>query len=466
MARGPPSSLPAMGSLGWSRLQFAFTITYHYLFPQLTMGLALVILVFKALALRTKRPVYDDLARFWAKVFGINFGVGVVTGIPMEFQFGTNWARFADYSGGVIGITLAMEGMFAFFAESAFLGLFLFGEKKLGPKGHFGAGFMVFLGSWLSGYFIIVTNAFMQHPVGHEVVDGKLVLVDLWAYLTNPWALWQYAHTMSASVITASFVVTAVAAYWALMGQHERHARTTLRIGVMLGVLACTTQLFPTGDMQGKLVAQHQPVALAAMEAKFETSDHAEVVLIGQPDVANRRLENPVVVPYVLSFLAYGSFGATVKGLDAFPEEEWPDNVELLYYAYHVMVGLGTLLFALMATAAALLYRDRLLRARAVLWALMLSFPLPYIATTAGWMTAELGRQPWLVYGLMRTSAGTSPRVSAGSVAFSTLGFLGLYALVSLLYLFLMGRAIAKGPEGDAHAKAAAAPSDATEAEG
>jgi len=437
-----------MESLGWSRLQFAFTITYHYLFPQLTMGLALVIVVFKVMALRTRRPELDDLARFWARVFGINFGVGVVTGIPMEFQFGTNWARFADYSGGVIGITLAMEGMFAFFAESAFLGLFLYGEKRVGPRAHLGAAVMVFLGSWMSGYFIIVTNAFMQHPVGYAVGEnGKLVLVDLTAYLFNRWALVEYAHTMSAAVITGSFVVVAVAAYWALMGQHQAHARTALRVGVGIGLVACMMQMFPTGDLQGKLVAEHQPVALAAMEAKFDTSSHAEMALIGQPDVKNRRLENPIFVPWALSFLAYGSFGATVKGLDAFPQEDWPDNVELLYYAYHVMVGLGTLMFAVMAGAALLLWKDRLLRTRPALWVLMLAFPFPYIATTAGWMTAELGRQPWLVYGLMRTSQGTSPRVSAGSVAFSTIGFTGLYFVLGLLYIFLVGRAVARGPQ-------------------
>jgi cytochrome bd ubiquinol oxidase subunit I len=436
-----------MGSLGWSRLQFGFTITYHYLFPQLTMGLALVILVFKALALRTKKPEYDDLARFWARIFGINFAVGVVTGIPMEFQFGTNWARFSDYSGGVIGLTLAMEGMFAFVAESAFLGLFLFGEKRLGPRGHFGAGLMIFLGSWLSGYFIVATNAFMQHPVGHAVdAQGKLVLVDVWRYLFNGWAFWEYAHTMSAAVITGAFVVCAVAAYWALMGQYEKYARITLRIGVVIGLAACMAQLFPTGDQHGKLLAEHQPITLAAMEGKFESGAHAELAIIGQPNVEERRLENPIVVPHALSFLAYGSFGATVKGLDDFPKDEWPDNIELLYFSYHVMVGLGTILFAIMAGAALLLWKDRLMRTRPALWVLMLAFPFPYIATTAGWMTAELGRQPWLVYGLMRTAHGTSPRVSAGSVAFSTLGFMGLYTVLGILFLFLVGRAIARGP--------------------
>jgi len=436
-----------MDALAWSRYQFGFTITFHYLFPQLTMGLALLIVVFKVLALRSRDSRYDDAARFWARLFGINFGMGVVTGIPMEFQFGTNWGRFSNFSGGVIGITLAMEGMFAFFAESAFLGLFLFGEKKLGPRGHLLAAVMLFLGSWLSGYFIIVTNAFMQHPVGHSVgPNGALQLTDVWAYLLNPWALWQYAHNQSASVITSSFVVAAVGAYWTLMGLHREQARLFLRVGVIAGFLACVFQLFPSGDHQGKLVAEHQPATLAAMEGKFESGDNAEVAIIGQPDVKNRRLENPIVVPGVLSFLAYGSFGARVTGLNDIPQDQWPDNIELLYYAYHIMVGLGTMMMAVMGVALLLLWRGRLETFRPMLWVLMLAFPFPYIATTAGWLTAELGRQPWLVYGLMRTAEGTSPYVSGGNVAFTTLGFMGFYFVLGVLFLYLVMREIGRGP--------------------
>ncbi len=436
-----------MDALFWSRLQFAFTITYHYLFPQLTMGLALLLLVMKGLALKTRRPHWDELARFWGRIFALNFAVGVVTGIPMEFQFGTNWGRFSDRAGGVVGLTLAMEGLFAFFAESAFLGLFLFGEKKLGPRGHLLATFMVFLGSWASGYFIIVSNAFMQHPVGYVLqADGRMALADLGAYLFNEWAFWQYAHTMTAAVVTAAFVLSSVSAYWVLMGQFEHHARGALRVGVVAGLVASMLQLFPTGDRQGKLVAEHQPPALAAMEGKFESSSHAELDLVGQPNVDERRLENPIVVPEVLSFLAYGSFGATVKGLDDFPRDQWPDNVELLYFAYHVMVGLGTLQLGLMALSAALLWRGRLFRSRPVLWMLMLAVPFPYIATTAGWTTSELGRQPWVVYGLLRTAHATSPAVSAGDVVFTTLGYAGLYFVLGILFLWLVLRELARGP--------------------
>jgi cytochrome d ubiquinol oxidase subunit I len=442
-----------MTALGWHRFQFAFTITFHYLFPQLTMGLALLLVVFKGAALRTRDTRFDDLARFWARIFGVNFAVGVVTGVPMEFQFGTNWARFSAATGGVIGFTLALEGVVAFFAESAFLGLFLFGEKKLSRRAHFASALMVFLGSWLSGYFVVVTNAFMQHPVGHVVgPTGRFALVDANEYLFNVWAIWEYAHVMCAAVITGTFVVAAVAAYWLLGREHEPHARLSLKIAVVVGLGACLLQLFPTGDRQGKLVAEHQRPALAAMEGKFESSSHAELAVIGQPNVAQGRLENPVVVPSALSFLAYGSFGAIVSGLDDIPRERWPDNVELLYYAYHVMVGLGTLLILIMLTSVALLWRQRLYSARPMLWILLLAFPFPYVATTAGWMTAELGRQPWIVYGLERTADATSLNVGTGDVVFTAIGFMGLYLFLGMLFVLVVARLIARGPSAPANA--------------
>ena len=441
-----------MNALTWSRFQFGFTAAYHYLFPQLTMGLALIIVILKVIALRSGEEKYNEAARFWARIFGINFVVGVVTGIPLEFQFGTNWARFSNFAGGVIGLTLAMEGMFAFFAESAFLGLFLFGEKKLGPKGHLGAAVMVFLGSWLSGYFIIATNAFMQHPVGHSIVNGpdgamqKIQLANFWVYLLNPWAIWQYAHNMCAAVVTASFVVAAVGAFWTLLNMYRDHARICLKVGVTVGLIASLLQLFPTGDQHGKMVARYQQPSLAAMEGKFKSSSPADLVIIGQPDVNRRTLDNPISVPAVLSFLAYGSFGAEVKGLESFPRDQWPDNVELLYYSYHIMVGLGTILIGVMMLSFLLLRLNRLESFKPMLWILMFAFPFPYIATTAGWMTAELGRQPWLIWQLQRTAAGNSPYVSGGSVSFTMLGFMGLYVVMGVLFVYLIGREVQRGP--------------------
>jgi len=436
-------------ALFWHRLHFGFTVTYHYLFPQLTMGLAFLIVLFKWRAYRSGSALHADAARFWARIFGVSFAMGVVTGIPMEFQFGTNWARFSQFAGGVIGQTLAMEGVFAFFLESTFLGLFLYGEKRFGPRLHLASAIALWVGSWLSGYFIIATNAFMQNPVGHTVAaDGRLQLADFWAFVLNPWAIWQYLHNMTASVVTASFVVAGVGAFWMLSGVHREHARLALRTGVVAGLVASCLMIFPTGDRHGKLLAEKQPATLAAMEGLFESKPDAELAIIGQPDVDHRRLENPVVVPGMLSFLVYGSFGSTVTGLDAFPTDRWPDNIELLYYAYHVMAGLGTLFIALLSLAALQLWRGRLEGSPGLLWALMLAMPFPYIATTAGWMTAELGRQPWLVYGLMRTAEGTSPRVSAGNTLFTLLGFAGLYLVMGVLFLYLVGREIAHGPGG------------------
>ena len=345
----------------WHRIQFAFTITYHYLFPQLTMGLALLLVVLKVRAVWTQDERYNEVVRFWARIFGLNFAMGVVTGIPLEFQFGTNWARFSTFAGGIVGQTLAMEGVFAFILESSFVGLFLFGEKRLGPRGHLATGVALFLGSWLSGYFIIATNAFMQHPVGYTLGDdGVLHLADFWSFVLNPWAFWQYAHNMTASVITASFVVAAVGAFWTLMGEHTEHALICLKVGAIAGFVSCVVIIFPTGDGAGKLVSNHQPATLAAMEGVFNSGPYAELAIIGQPDVEHRKLENPIVVPGMLSFLAYGTFGSTVKGLNDFPRDQWPDNVELLYYAYHIMVGLGTCSLAVMAIAAFMLWRRQL----------------------------------------------------------------------------------------------------------
>jgi cytochrome d ubiquinol oxidase subunit I len=430
------------------RLHFAFTITFHYLFPQLTMGLAPLIVIFKTLALRRNNPVYNQAASFWARIFGINFVVGVVTGIPMEFQFGTNWSHFSRFAGGVIGQTLAMEGMFAFFLESAFLGLFLYGEKRLSPRAHWWSAVAVFLGSWLSGFFIIATDAWMQHPVGYEkAADGSVQLSSFWALVLNPWAWWQYAHNMSGAAITGCFVMASLGAFYLLARRHVEHGQAFVKVGVIAGCFFSIVQLFPTGDGQGKMVALHQPVTLAAMEALFEGQPGAPLVIIGQPDIPARKIDNPLLVPNMLSFLTYRRWEAHVDGLNSFPENQWPDSIPLLYYSYHIMVGLGTIFIAIMVVAVFLLWRGKLFDARWMLWILLLSLPFPYIANTAGWMTAELGRQPWLVYGLMRTADGYSKMVSGGNGVFTLLGFMGMYMVLGILFLFLVRREIERGPE-------------------
>jgi cytochrome d ubiquinol oxidase subunit I len=433
----------------WHRVQFAFTITYHYLFPQLTMGLAPLLVLWRWRALKTGKEAYAQAGRFWSRIFGINFALGVVTGIPMEFQFGTNWAEFSKYSGGVIGQTLAMEGMFAFFLESAFVGAMVWGERRLGPKKHFIATCLTALGAWLSAYFILVTNSFMQHPTGYELTpQGTLIIGDMAAYLLNPWAFVMFAHNQAAALVTGAFVVTAVGAFYALRGEHQEQAKVYVEWGTAMGLIAAVLVAFPTGDIQAKYVAEHKPVALAAMEGRFESGPRAQLNLIGQPNVKMKRLDNPIAVPWVLSFLAFGTFHSNVQGLNDFPEDQWPTNIELLYYSFHVMAGLGTIFIGLMALANLQRLRGKLMQTKLLLWALMLALPFPYIANTAGWMTAELGRQPWLIWGLFKTSAGYSDVVSQGDALFTLIGFTGLYAALGLLYLFMIGREVLHGPAG------------------
>ena len=436
-------------ALFWHRLQFAFTITYHYLFPQFTMGLAWFLVYWKWRALRTGDEKYNQAARFWAKIFGLNFAVGVVTGIPMEFQFGTNWAGFSKYAGGVIGQTLAMEGMFAFFLESAFIGALIWGEKRLGPRYHFLAALAVALGSWLSGYFILVTNAFMQHPVGYSIeADGSLGIESLSAYLLNPWAWVQFAHNQMAALVTGSFVVAAVGAFYTLRGLHLVQARMYLRGNRHRadGLHSCCVPdrrpagqdgwQSPAGDIGG-----HGGPIRRRFHGRRRGDRAAQCrgPAARQPDRDPGRPQLSRLRP----------LWKQCHGLDDFPKESWPDNIELLYYSFHLMITLGTIFIILMAYAGIQNLRGRLESSRWLLWVLMLAFPFPYIANTLGWMTAELGRQPWLVYGLFRTSDGYSKVVSSGDTVFTLIGFVGLYFVLGVLFLVLVGREISHGP-GDA----------------
>ncbi|WP_298996517.1 cytochrome ubiquinol oxidase subunit I [uncultured Tenacibaculum sp.] len=435
--------------LFYDRMQFAFTITFHYLFPQLTMGLSLMIVFFKWKFLRTKLEKYNDAAKFWMKIFALNFAMGVVTGIPMEFQFGTNWAKFSELTGGIIGQTLAMEGMFSFFLESSFLGLFLFGEKKLGHKLHFLTGFLVFLGSWASGFLIIATHSWMQNPVGYEILaNGKFVLNNFSALFSNPWLWPSYLHNQAASLVTSSFVVAGIGALYLLNKKHLEFGKLFLKTGVIFGVVASILVAFPTGDLAAKNVVKYQPITFAAMEGIFETEKGgSEIVLIGQPNMLEKKLDNKIAVPNILSFLTYQEWNAEIKGLNEFDEKNYPTNIPGLYYAYHIMVGLGTIFIALMLASIIQLFRKKLYQTKWILWSLLFMIPFPYIANTTGWYTAELGRQPWLVYNLLRTSAGASPTVSSGNTLFTLLGFIGLYLLLGMLFLILVGKIINKGPQ-------------------
>ncbi|WP_292949212.1 cytochrome ubiquinol oxidase subunit I [Olleya sp. UBA1516] len=439
--------------LFYDRLQFAFTITFHYIFPQLTMGLSLLIVFFKWKHLRNNIEKYNNAAKFLMKIFAINFTMGVVTGIPMEFQFGTNWAKFSELTGGIIGQTLAMEGMFSFFLESSFLALFIFGEKLMGQKLHFLTGFLVFLGSWASGWFILATNAWMQHPVGYEVLEnGKFVLDNFSSLFTNPWLLPAFLHNQIASVVTSSFVVASIGAFYVLRNKQVEYGKLFLKTGVIFGLISSVLVAFPTGDWNAKNVAEYQPAAFAAMEGIFETEEAgAEIVLVGQPNMVEKKLDNKIAVPNVLSFLTHQDWDKQIPGMDQFKEEELPSNIPALYYSYHIMVGLGTIFIGVMALALFFLWRKKLYTLKPLLWTIMFLVPFPYIANLTGWYTAELGRQPYLVYGLLKTSDGISPTVSSGNTLFTLLGFVALYMLLGLLFLVLVGKTINQGPKPQTH---------------
>jgi cytochrome bd ubiquinol oxidase subunit I len=445
------------------RLQFTLTVTFHYLFPILTMGVALFVAWLKTVSYlgredhrfplwrktQAQRDDYETAARFWAKIFAVNFAVGVVTGIPLEFQFGTNWAKFSNYAGGVIGQTLAMEGVFAFFAESVFLGVFLAGRGRVSPRVHWISALFVFAGSWLSGFFIIATNAWMQHPVAYSG-HGKAVQLDsFWGLLTNPWVRWQYLHNMGGAAITGAFVLAAMGAFFLLSGRHLRIGQLCVRLGVIGALIFTAVQIFPTGDRAAHDVAVHQPSTFAAMEGAFKTEKGAPLVILGNPDTEQRKLDSSLAMPHFLSFLTSRRWNSTITGLNQIPRRNWPDSVPLVYYAYHIMVGLGTILLLIALLSCVLLWRGRLYRSRSMLWVLMLAFPFTYIANIAGWVTAEAGRQPWLIYGLLRTKFAASPAssVPAGTGIFTLLGFAGLYLFVGILYLVLILRIVNAGPE-------------------
>jgi cytochrome d ubiquinol oxidase subunit I len=443
------------------RWQFTLTVMFHYVFPIITMGLALFIAWLETVAffgresrrlpfLRKtpeERAAHHHAGHFWAKIFGVNFAFGVVTGIPLEFQFGSNWAGFSNFAGGVIGQTLAMEGVFAFFAESVFVGIYLW-ERRVGPRMHWLAAVMIWLGSWISGFFIITTNAWMQHPVAYAIHGGRAQLESFWGLLTNPWVGWQYAHNMSGAAVSGAFLLASAGALYALLGRHLQFARICLTAGVVGALIFSTLQIFPTGDGQARQLARYQPSSFAAAEGLFETAKGAPLVIIGNPDTTRRKLDSSIEMPHFLSFLTSHRWNATETGLDQIPTNRWPNSVPLVYYAYHIMVGLGTILFVLALAGVLLLRRGRLFRARPMLWALTLAFPFTIIANLAGWTVAETGRQPWDVWGLQLTSAGASPdkSVPAGTGIFTLLGFTGLYVLLGLLYVLVQARIVARGP--------------------
>jgi cytochrome d ubiquinol oxidase subunit I len=432
------------------RIQFAFTIMFHYLFPITTMGLGPLIVLLSTLHLVKGDQKYAVAAKFWARIFAINFATGVVTGIPMEFQFGTNWASFSRFSGGIVGQTLSMEGWFAFFLESSFLGIFLFGEKRVSPFVHWLSGVLLAAGALISGFFIVATDAWMQHPVGYRIEHGVAHLTSFWALVSNPFAWWQYVHVINGAFVAGSILTGSIGAYYLLSGRHTEFGRLSVTIAVAAGAIFSVTQVFPTGDMNAHNVVDYQPVKQAAYEGLFQTQQYASEAIIGMPSIEQHKLLDAIEVPGALSFLAYGEFRHKVLGLNAFPKNMWPP-VQITYYAYHIMVGLGTIFLGVMFLGLFLWWRKWLFDTKWFLWILMLLLPFPYIANEAGWVTTEVGRQPWLIWGVMQTAQGASPAttVTAGETIFTLLGFAGMYMLIGLLFLFLAGRELFRGPDDE-----------------
>lgn len=450
-----------------SRLQFAFTVAFHYLFPPLSIGLGLALVMMEATWLRTRNPLYHNMARFWTKVFGLIFGLGVATGIVLEFEFGTNWATYSRFVGDIFGSALAAEGIFAFFLESGFLAILLFGWDKVGPKLHFFATCMVALGAHFSAVWIIVANSWQQTPAGsHLEINGlpvpaghaftsadlgnaRMVIDDFWGVVFNPSSMDRLAHTLVGAWLAGGFLVISVSAFYLLRRRHQDFAAASLKFGIVLAMVASLLALV-TGHGSAAGVARNQPSKLAAMEGLWHTGPAAPLHPFGWVDVQNQRTYGPSL-PAGLSLLVGGSRGQVVTGLDEIPPDMRPP-LQATFQCFHLMVGIGLTLIGLSLWGGWLWWRGRLgqLERRSTRWFLRLAVPavlLPQIANQAGWFTAEIGRQPWIVWGYLRTSDGLSAVVKANQVLTSIIGFGLIYLLLFVLFLFLLNRKIQHGPE-------------------
>jgi len=436
-----------MDVLWLSRLQFAFTITFHYLFPPLSIGLGVLLVVVEGLWLKTKNPLYHQMARFWTKVFALTFAVGVATGIVMEFEFGTNWATYSRYVGDVFGSALAAEGIFAFFLESGFLAVLLFGWDRVGPKTHFFSTCMVALGAHFSAIWIVVANSWMQTPAGFHIVGEGLAaraeITDFWAMVFNPSSMDRLSHTLAGAWQAGAWLMVSVGAYYLLRRRHRDFALASVRIGLGLALVAAVFSLV-TGDASARGVARNQPAKLAAFEGLWATTPRAPLHLVGWVDEKNEQTHGPALSG-LLSWLAYGKTDRPVTGLKEIPRDERPP-VNFTFQLFHLMVIVGFAMIGLAAWAAFALWRGRLEQSRLLLWLLTFSVLGPQVANQAGWWAAEVGRQPWIVYRLLRTSDALSAVVSAHQVAASMVMFMAVYLLLFAVFLFLLNDKIKHGP--------------------
>lgn len=431
-----------------ARVQFAFTIMFHYIYPQLSIGLGLILVIMESCYLATKNPLYLQLTQFWTKVFALTFALGVSTGIVMEFEFGTNWATYSRYVGDVFGSALAAEGVFAFFLESGFLGILLFGWNRVGPKMHFFSTTMVCLGAHFSAIWIIVANSWMQTPAGFHIVgeglQARAEIINFWAMVFNPSSVDRLIHSILGAWLSGSFMVISVGAYYLLKKRHLDFARQSLKIGLIVVLVSLTLQLV-SGDSSAKGVAVNQPAKFAALEGIFETKKSAPLTLFGLPNAETKQIEYAVSIPKLLSFMTSGDFNSEIKGLETIPPQDWP-NVKVVFQTYRLMIGMWFAMLLSALIAVYLWWKKSLSNTRWALRLLVVSVIFPQIANQAGWMSAEMGRYPWIVQGLLRISEGLSKSVSANQILGSIIMFGFVYLFLFLLFIYLLNEKFVHGP--------------------
>ena len=432
-----------------SRLQFAFTIAFHYIYPPLSIGIAVNLVIMEAMYLKTKDKFFENMTKFWVKVFALTFAIGVATGIVMEFEFGTNWATYSRFVGDVFGSALAAEGIFAFFLESGFLAVLVFGWDKVGPKMHFFSTIMVSLGSMFSAVWIVVANSWQQTPAGFHIVgegiNARAEITDFWAMVFNPSSVDRLLHVVSGAWLAGAFLIISVSAYYLLKDRHIRFAKASIKIALIVVMIASLFQLF-TGHRSAVGVHENQPAKLAAMEAVFDDQANAPLYLFGWVDEDNQKVNFGIAIPGMLSYLIDFDTNTKVTGLNSFKEEDRPP-VNIVFQSYHLMVAIGFTLIGISLLGIFFWWRGTLFKQRWMLWIFVFSVLLPQIANQIGWITAEVGRQPWIVYGLLRTSEGLSKAVEAGQVWFSLILFTLIYIGLFILFIYLLNEKIQHGPE-------------------
>ena len=429
-----------------ARVQFALTIAFHYIYPPLSIGLGLLMVAFKGIYLRTGKKEYDRLARFWTRIFSLTFGFGVATGIVMEFEFGTNWATYSRYVGDIFGSALAAEGVFAFALESTCLGIVLFGWNKVKPIWHFLATLGVWLGSMCSAIWIVVANSWQQTPAGYVVqgegMQAKAVITDFWAMVFNPSSVDRIWHVWQGAFLAGIFLVLSVHAWYLLKGRHVEISKKAFRVTLIIATVVCLLQLV-SGHSSADGVAKNQPEKLAAMEGHFQTGP-ADLYLFGWVDKQNE-VTHGVKIPNGLSYMIHYDTAAPVTGLDQYPVEDRPGQVNAVFQFYHIMVAIGMFLIALTLYASFLLWRGKLYNKRWLLHIFVWSVLLPQIGNQVGWFAAEMGRQPWIVYKLLRTSDALSKSVSANQILFAIILFTVIYIILFALFIYLMNKKIVHG---------------------